>query len=87
KQLAKILLREQARTISELQDILELERVRREKLEAQLDNCRQELEKAIKNLREYETKVLVLERYLQLTSKQESKVSKKNPKHENRPST
>ncbi|CAF0768172.1 unnamed protein product [Brachionus calyciflorus] len=80
-------IKEQARTISELQDILELERVRREKLEAQLDNCRQELEKAIKNLREYETKVIVLERYLQLTSKQESKASKKNPKHENRPST
>ena len=45
------------RNISELQNELEFEKLKREKLEAQLDSNRQELEKYIKNLREYETKV------------------------------
>lgn len=57
-----------------------MERIRREKLESQLDNCRQELEKTINNLREFETKVAVLERYIQLTSKQSSKAEKKAAK-------
>jgi hypothetical protein len=45
------------RTISELQNELEYERIRREKLEVQLDHTRQELERSIKSLRDYETKV------------------------------
>jgi hypothetical protein len=45
------------RTIGELENELEHERLRREKLEVQLDHTRQELEKAIKSLRDYETKV------------------------------
>lgn len=57
---------------------MEYERIRREKLELQLDNCRQELEKSIRSLRDYETKVVVLERYLQITSKQEAKAIKKS---------
>lgn len=36
---------------------MEHERLRREKLEVQLDHTRQELEKAVKSLRDYETKV------------------------------
>ena len=69
--------REQERTIAELSEELEYERLRREKLELQLDHTRQELEKAIKSVREYETKVLVLERYLQHLSKEDSKQTKK----------
>lgn len=72
--------REQSRQIGELEDQLEMERIRREKLESQLDNCRQELEKTITNLREFETKVIVLERYIQLTSKQNNKAAKKAAK-------
>jgi hypothetical protein len=45
------------RTISELQDELHYERLRREKLETQLDHTRLELEKATKSARENETKV------------------------------
>ncbi|RNA14408.1 ankyrin repeat domain-containing 42 [Brachionus plicatilis] len=70
-------IKEQSRIIGELEDQLEMERIRREKLESQLDNCRQELERTIKSLREHETKVVVLERYIQLISKQESKAAKK----------
>ena len=40
---------------------MEFERIRREKLEVQLDHTRQELEKSIKSLRDYETKVGVLQ--------------------------
>jgi len=83
---------------------LEHERLRREKLEVQLDHTRQELEKAVKSLRDYETKVsfeikrkgsrlkkfqmhnnskmqlkkvVLLERFIQHTSKTESKGTKK----------
>lgn len=49
--------REQSRTISELQNELEFERIKREKLEVQLDHSRQELEKSLKMLKDYETKV------------------------------
>lgn len=56
---------------------LEVERIRREKLELQLDNCRQELERTLKSLRDYETKVVVLERFLQHSAKQEVKAKRK----------
>ena len=52
------------RTIAELENELECERLRREKLEAQLDACRQEIEKSVKTLRDYETKVNIMERYI-----------------------
>lgn len=63
-----------------MQNQLEYERLRREKLEFQLDHSRQELEKAIKSLRDYETKVVVLERYIQHVNKTESKTNKKGAK-------
>lgn len=56
---------------------MEFERVRREKLEVQLDNCRQELEKSMKSIHDYENKVLVLEKFLQHTAKEELKTKKK----------
>lgn len=61
---------------------LELERLRREKLEFQLDNTRQELEKSIKSLRDYESKVLILERYIQHTNKNDYKEEKQKKKKE-----
>ena len=70
-------LKEQERTIAEMKDELDFERVRKEKLEMQLDHTRQELEKAVKSIRDYETKVLVLEKYLQHTNKEETKVAQK----------
>lgn len=43
----------------------------------QLDNCRQELEKSTKAIRDYEQKVLVLERYLQHQTKEDNKTKRK----------
>jgi len=51
------------RTINELESELESERLRRERLEAQLDQCRQEIEKCVRKLREYEDKIDIMERY------------------------
>ena len=56
---------------------MEFERLKREKLEAQLDHTRQELEKSLKNLSDYETKLIVLERYIQCTAKMDAKGGKK----------
>lgn len=42
---------------------MELERLKREKLEAQLDQCRQEIEKCVKQLRQYERKIEIMEKY------------------------
>jgi calcium-binding protein CML len=42
---------------------LEIERLKREKLEAQLDQCRQEIEKCVRQLRQYERKIEIMENY------------------------
>lgn len=57
------------KNINELQNQLEFERIKREKLEVQLDSTHQELERHVRTVRDYETKVLVLEKYIHHTSK------------------
>lgn len=75
------------RSINEFQAELEQERMRRENLELQLDHCRQELERSTRLVREYEQKVLVLEKFLQHSTKQETKSKKQQARGKTSTST